>query len=150
MGIRDKPIAPASPWQNGVVERLIGSIRRECVDHIIVLGEAHLRRILGSYAEYYNHVRTYGSFNKDAPVFRPVQRTGSIKPFPILGGFTTITSAFRFSVHTALRGRRSSAFCEKFSGQDDIWRPSRLNCRWARRRDRSVVVRLAFLKNEIQ
>jgi transposase InsO family protein len=44
-GIRDKPIAPASPWQNGFVERLIGSIRRECVDHIIVLGEAHLRRI---------------------------------------------------------------------------------------------------------
>jgi Integrase core domain len=50
MGIRDRPIAPASPWQNGVVERLIGSIRRECVDHIIVLGEAHLRRILKSYA----------------------------------------------------------------------------------------------------
>ena len=53
MGIRDKPIAPASPWQNGVVKRLIGSIRRECVDHIIVLGgEAHLRRILKSYARY--------------------------------------------------------------------------------------------------
>jgi len=51
MGIRDKPIAPASPWQNGFVERLIGSIRRECVDHIIVLGEAHLRRILKSYAD---------------------------------------------------------------------------------------------------
>src|SRR5450755_2983856 len=51
MGIRDKPIAPASPWQNGVFERLIGSIRRECVDHIIVLGEAHLRRILKSYAD---------------------------------------------------------------------------------------------------
>ena len=46
MGIRDKPIAPASPWQNGFAERLIGSIRRECVDHIVVLGEAHLRRIL--------------------------------------------------------------------------------------------------------
>src|SRR6266436_5437051 len=51
MGIRDKPTAPASPWQNGFVERLIGSIRRECVDHIIVLGEAHLRRILKSYAD---------------------------------------------------------------------------------------------------
>jgi hypothetical protein len=56
MGIRDKPTAPASPWQNGFAERLIGSIRRECVDHIIVLGEAHLRRILKSYAEYYNRV----------------------------------------------------------------------------------------------
>ena len=50
MGIRDKPTAPASPWQNGFAERLIGSIRRECVDYIIVLGEAHLRRILKSYA----------------------------------------------------------------------------------------------------
>ena len=52
MGIRDKPIAPASPWQNGFVERLIGSIRRECVDCIIVLDEAHLRRTLKSYARY--------------------------------------------------------------------------------------------------
>jgi transposase InsO family protein len=51
MGIRDRPTAPASPWQNGVVERLIGSIRRECVDHIIVLGEMHLRRVLKSYAD---------------------------------------------------------------------------------------------------
>jgi hypothetical protein len=52
MGIRDKPIAPASPWQNGSAERPIGSIRRECLDHIIVLGEVHLRRILKSYARY--------------------------------------------------------------------------------------------------
>ena len=54
MGIRDKPTAPASPWQNGFAERLIGSIRRESVDHMIILGEAHLRRILKSYARYYN------------------------------------------------------------------------------------------------
>jgi Integrase core domain len=53
--------APASPWQNGVVERLIGSIRRECVDHIIVLGEAHLRRILKSYARYYNRASEHPS-----------------------------------------------------------------------------------------
>jgi transposase InsO family protein len=86
MGIRDKPTASASPWQNGYAERLIGSIRRECVDHVIVLGEAHLRRILRSYADCYNRVRTHRSLNKDAPVFRRVQRTGSIKPFPILGG----------------------------------------------------------------
>jgi hypothetical protein len=57
MGIRDKPTAAASPWQNGFVERLIGSIRRECVDHIIVLGEAQLRRILRTYARYYNDIR---------------------------------------------------------------------------------------------
>ena len=86
MGIRDKPIGPASPWQNGFAKRLIGSIRRECLDHIIVSGEAHLRRILRSYADYYNRVRTHRSLNKDAPVFRPVQRSGSIKPFPILDG----------------------------------------------------------------
>jgi transposase InsO family protein len=79
MGIRDKPIAPASPWQNGFAERLIGSIRRECVDHFIVLGEAHLRRILQTYARYYNVIRTHWSLDKDAPVSRPVQRIGSIK-----------------------------------------------------------------------
>ena len=86
MGIRDKPTAPASPWQNGFAERLIGSIRRECVDHIIVLGEAHLRRILKSYTKYYNRVRTHRSLTKDAPVSRPVQRTGVIKSRAILGG----------------------------------------------------------------
>ncbi|SDS46558.1 integrase core domain-containing protein [Bradyrhizobium canariense] len=86
MGIRDKPTAPASPWQNGFAERLIGSIRRECVDHIIVLGEMHLRRVLKSYADYYNRVRTHRSLNKDAPVSRPVQRLGSIKSHAILGG----------------------------------------------------------------
>ena len=77
MGIRDKPIAPASPWQNGFAERLIGSIRCECVDHIIVLGEAHLRRILRSYARYYNEIRTHRSLNKDAPVSRAIQRIGN-------------------------------------------------------------------------
>ena len=61
MGIRDKPTAPASPWQNGFAERLIGSIRRECLDHIIVLGEAHLRRILKSYADYYNRASEHPS-----------------------------------------------------------------------------------------
>jgi transposase InsO family protein len=86
MGIRDKPTAPASPWQNGFAERLIGSIRRECVDHFIVLGEAHLRRILRAYARYYNNIRTHRSLDKDAPVSRPVQRTGIIKRHSILGG----------------------------------------------------------------
>ena len=86
MGIRDKPTAPASPWQNGFAERLIGSIRRECVDHFIVLGEAHLRRILRAYAGYYNDIRTHRSLDKDAPIFRPVQRTGIISSRPILGG----------------------------------------------------------------
>ena len=86
MGIRDKPIAPASPWQNGFAERLIGSIRRECLDHIIVFGEAHLRRIMKSYARYYNGFRTHRSLNKDAPNSRPVQRSGPISSHAILAG----------------------------------------------------------------
>ena len=86
MSIRDKPTAPASPWQNGFAERLIGSIRRECVDHILVLGDAHLRRILRAYASYYNDIRTHRSLDKDAPVSRPAQRTGIISSHPVLGG----------------------------------------------------------------
>jgi transposase InsO family protein len=86
MGIRDKPVTPASPWQNGIAERLIGSIRRECLDHVIVLGEAHLRRTLKSYAAYCNRVRTHRSLHKDAPASRPVQRSGVISSRAILGG----------------------------------------------------------------
>lgn len=84
MGIRDKPTAPASPWQNGFVERLIGSIRRECVDHIIVLGEAHLRRILKSYLRYYNATRTHLALDKDAPRFSPssANRCGQVTCHP--------------------------------------------------------------------
>ena len=86
MGIRDKPIAPASPWQNGFAERLIGSIRRECLDHLVVLSEAHLRRILQAYARYYNKIRTHRSLDKDAPISRPVQRIGNITSHALLGG----------------------------------------------------------------
>src|ERR1700710_442830 len=86
MGIRDKPIAPASPWQNCFAERLIGSIRREGFDHMLVLNEEQLLRILKSYADYYNGVRTHRSLNKDAPVSRPLHLTGIIRSQPILGG----------------------------------------------------------------
>jgi transposase InsO family protein len=86
MGIRDKPIAPASPWQNSFAERLIGSIRRECVDHLIILSEAHLRRILQAYARYYNKIRTHRSLDKDAPISRPVQRIENITSHALLGG----------------------------------------------------------------
>jgi transposase InsO family protein len=86
MGIRDKPIAPGAPWQNDFAERLIGSIRRECLDHMIVLGEAHLRRILRTYAHYYNEIRTHRSLDKDSPVSRSVQRIESIKSHAVLGG----------------------------------------------------------------
>ena len=86
MGIRDHPTAPRSPWQNPDAERLIGSIRRECLDHIVVMGEAHLRRILKAYAAYYNWVRTHRSLRKDCPIHRPVQPTGTIASLPMLGG----------------------------------------------------------------
>ena len=86
MGIRDKPISAASPWQNCFAEQLIGSIRRECVDHVVALGEQHLRRVLRSYARYYNEARTHRSLNKDAPITRPVQRTGHIASRALVGG----------------------------------------------------------------
>jgi hypothetical protein len=63
MGIRDRPTAPRSPWQNGCAERMIGSIRRECLDHVVVFGERHLRHLLLSYANYYNHARTHLALN---------------------------------------------------------------------------------------
>jgi transposase InsO family protein len=85
MGIRDHPIGPRSPWQNGHAERLIGSIRRECLDHIVVFDEPHLRRVLKAYAAYYNNVRTHLSLGKDAPLIRPIQRFGNIAARPILG-----------------------------------------------------------------
>jgi hypothetical protein len=86
MGIRDRPTSPRSPWQNAYAERLIGSIRRECLDHVVVLGERHLRHILLSYMHYYNDIRTHRSLDKDAPASRPVQRTGIISSQAILGG----------------------------------------------------------------
>jgi transposase InsO family protein len=111
MGIRDKPIAPASPWQNGSAERLIGSIRRECLDHVIVLGEAHLRRTLKNYAAYYNGVRTHRSLQKDAPVSRPVQRTGAIISHAILGGLHHHYVRIWFSVHTGNDWSVSAVAC---------------------------------------
>jgi transposase InsO family protein len=86
MGIRDRPITPCSPWQNGHVERLIGSIRRECLDHIVVLGERHLRDLLANYLTYYNGVRTHLALGKDAPVHRPAQTIGRIVSVSWIGG----------------------------------------------------------------
>ncbi len=86
MGIRDRPVAAQSPWQNGYCERAIGSIRRDCLDHIIVFGEQHLRHLLRCYASYYNQSRTHLSLNKDAPVRRAVPAVGCIEARPVLGG----------------------------------------------------------------
>ena len=78
LGIRDRPTSPRSPWQNGYAERLIGSIRRECLDHVVVFGERHLRHVLSCYIDYYNAARTHLSLTKDTPIPRAVQSVGCI------------------------------------------------------------------------
>ena len=86
MGIRDQPISPGSPWQNGHAERLIGTVRRECLDHVLIIGARHLRHVLGRYASYYNEARTHLALRKDAPSGREVQRCGQIVAIPVLSG----------------------------------------------------------------
>jgi hypothetical protein len=75
-----------SPWQNGYSERLIGSIRRDCLDHVVVFGERHLRHLLNSYQKYYNEARTHLSLHKDAPIPRTIQTVGRTLAMPVLGG----------------------------------------------------------------
>jgi putative transposase len=88
LGIKEVLCAPRSPWQNAYAERLIGSIRRECLDHVIVFHETGLRRVLRSYSEYYTHSRTHLSLEKDAPIPRPVQppEFGKVVEFREVGG----------------------------------------------------------------
>ena len=86
MGIRDRPISPGSPWQNGSAERLIGTLRCECLNQMLIFSETHLRRILSAYAAYYNQARTHLALRKDAPLHRAVQRSGAIVAIPILAG----------------------------------------------------------------
>ena len=92
MGIRDRPTAPRSPWHNACAERLIGSIRREVLDHIVVLGERHLRHVLLSHMTYHNETRTHLSLDKDAPIPRAVQGVGRIFAKPISADCITSTS----------------------------------------------------------
>jgi transposase InsO family protein len=88
MGITEIVSSPSSPWQNPYVERLIGSIRRDCLDHVIVLGERHLRRVLTCYLAYYHASRTHLSLDKDAPTSRRIQPTteGPVVEFAEVGG----------------------------------------------------------------
>ena len=88
MGIKEVVTAPRSPWQNPYVERLIGSIRRECLDHVVVLNECHLRRILDDYFEYYHKCRTHLSLDKDAPEPRAHEppEMGEVVEFPRVSG----------------------------------------------------------------
>jgi transposase InsO family protein len=96
MGIRDHPTAPRSPWQNGHVERLIGSIRRESLDHLVVFDEAQLRRLLRNYASYYNQVRTHLSLGKNAPNCRRRRRSAASQQYQSSAGFIINTSGFSF------------------------------------------------------
>jgi len=88
MGITEVLIAPQSPWQNPYVERVIGSIRRECLDHLIIFNERHLRRVLSSYADYYHRTRTHLSLGKDCPEPRSVHPPthGKVIAIPQVGG----------------------------------------------------------------
>ena len=88
MGIEDVVTAPRSPWQNPYVERLIGSIRRQCLNHVIVLNERHLLRIFRSYFEYYLHARTHLSWDRNSPIKREVQppERGTVIAIPQAGG----------------------------------------------------------------
>jgi len=88
MGITEVITAPRSPWQNPYAERLIGSIRRECLDHVIIFNERHLRRVLSNYFQYHHNTRTHLALGKDSPTRRPIQppSTGNIIAFPEVGG----------------------------------------------------------------
>jgi transposase InsO family protein len=88
MGIEEVKIAPRSPWQSPYVERLIGSIRRDVIDHVVVLNERHLRRVLQSYMASYHTWRVHRSLDMDAPEPRPVQRpeVGPVRKLPEVGG----------------------------------------------------------------
>lgn len=86
LGIKEVMTSPQSPWQNAFVERLIGSIRRECLDHVVVLSQRHLRRVLKTYFAYYHSSRTHLALAKDAPLSRAVMRRGPIIAIPQVGG----------------------------------------------------------------
>ena len=88
MGITQVVTAPRSPWQNAYVERVIGSIRRECLDHVVIFNERHLHRVLSSYLDYYHRTRTHLSLGKDCPHSRPIQppRVGRVVAIPKVGG----------------------------------------------------------------
>src|SRR6185312_10662319 len=110
IGIRDRPTPPRSPWQNAYAERLIGSIRRECIDHIVVFGECHLRHVLLSYMSYYNGTRTHLSLNKDVPKSRAAETAGRILCRTILGGLHHQYTRIRFAIRKPGRrmiGRRN-------------------------------------------
>jgi hypothetical protein len=105
LGMKERPIAPRSPWQNPYAERVIGSIRRECLDHVVVLNEGHLKRLLHSYLAYYHEWRPHRSLEMDSPEGRPIHspEQGEIIEFPAVHGlhhYYLRQAAWIFGTHT--------------------------------------------------
>jgi transposase InsO family protein len=123
MGIRDRPISPRSPWQNPYIERLIGTLRRDCLDHVLIYGERHLRRMLTLYSRYYNETRTHLGLGKDAPLRRAVERSGTITTIPILSGLHHRYARIWFSGRT---GRARKFFLSEVHAlkPHNLWRGS--------------------------
>jgi putative transposase len=86
MGMHEVLTAPGAPWQNAYVERFIGSVRRECLDHVLVFNEFGLRRVLRGYRDYYERTRTHLALDKDAPIPRPIMHDGVVVAIPEIGG----------------------------------------------------------------
>src|SRR5215813_11721849 len=107
MGIRDRPISARSPWQNGHAERLIGSIRRECLDHVVVFGERHLRHLLTAYQKYYNEVRTHLSLRNRFGV----KSAEPAVPCAYQSWADSITSMFEFEYATRTADKISQSGC---------------------------------------
>ena len=114
MNITEVITAPRSPWQNAYVERVIGSIRRECLDHLVIFNERHLRRVLSSYVDYYQRTRTHLSLDKDCPESRPIQHAASEESSPsrksvacIIATNASPPDSSRIPAHQSLRGGRT-------------------------------------------
>jgi hypothetical protein len=104
MGIHEVRTAPRSPWQNSYVERFIGSVRRECLDHVLVFNEAGLGRVLEAYRGYYERSRTHLALAKDTPIPRPITDDGVVIAVPEVGGLH-----HRYERRAACRGLRATS-----------------------------------------
>jgi Integrase core domain len=137
MAIRDRPISPRSPWQNPYVERLIGTLRRECLDHVLIYGERHLRRILTLYSLYYNETRTHLGLGKDAPLRRHIERSGTIPIEKLLlfrpllhknnpEGRSCLRNAYRPYYFTKRLEEMEAILVERMSGFPVLYIPTEL------------------------
>src|SRR5207247_2878002 len=119
MGIRDRPISPRSPWQNPYAERLIGTLRRECLDHVLIVGEWHLRRMLASYSSYYNESRTHLALEKDAPLRRASRGAERSSPRQFFPDCTIAMCGYDFR-----EGQPSDRVLSERGNESEPWRSS--------------------------